>query len=293
MTKRRNIMKEFEIKEISAVDKPAQIGARATIMKRHTEEEAPATSTDHDAGTDTEAETIGKKEDQMSDQTKTADDAVAKQELEALTKRAERAEAVLSLGSEERSLFDGFSADEQDAFLSKSADERSTLVKNAQNADPIVYTTDEGEELSKSAGDTVIRMAKKLDEQARQIAKAESLAKRADVEKRASEELSNLGGELVAKADLLEAIETLPEEKRGPVLEIVKAQDAGLGKAFERVGTTSAPKLQGDSPMAKLDQLAKAKAEADGTDHTTAYNAILSTPEGESLYNESAERQGA
>lgn len=37
MTKRRRVMREFRINEISAVDNPAQVGAKAVLMKAHRE----------------------------------------------------------------------------------------------------------------------------------------------------------------------------------------------------------------------------------------------------------------
>ncbi len=40
MTKRKRVLTEFEITEVSAVDKPAQEGARAAIMKRKSAEVA-------------------------------------------------------------------------------------------------------------------------------------------------------------------------------------------------------------------------------------------------------------
>ena len=241
----------------------------------------PAPKQDPEAGN--AAEPIGKNgEDNMSNQDKGAE--LEKKAAE-LQKNCDRLTAIVGLSADQRTHFDTLSGADQDAFLAKSSDERDAVLKNLADADPVVYTTTDGDELRKSAGETVIKMAKRADDLAKQLAKQEALAKRAELEKRASDEFPNLRGETVEKAALLGAVESISDEAvRGKVTEMLKAHDAGLGKAFERQGTQSAP--SDNSPSAQLDDLAKAYAKDNDVDITKAYDEVLKTAEGSRLYEE-------
>ncbi len=89
------------------------------------------------------------------------------EKLAELQKRLERAEAVNALKGDERAHFDSLAKDGQDAFLAKSADDRASEIEAVKKAkldsDPVVYTTMDGVELRKSAGELAITQAKALD----------------------------------------------------------------------------------------------------------------------------------
>lgn len=206
------------------------------------------------------------------------------EQIEAERKRADRLEKIAALSAEERAHFDRLQESERDSFLEKSREERAADLRKAAEADPVVYTCADGTELRKSAGELTIRMAKQNDELAKKLAEQERLAKQADLEKRAAEQFANLRGDVAEKAALLGAVESIEDEDlRKKVTEMLKAHDSGLGKAFERVGSSSAPTEK--SAADELDALAKSYAQENKVDLSVAYAKVLETPEGEALYN--------
>ena len=221
----------------------------------------------------------------MTDTKKTdaevAAEAVQKQ-LEELTKANERQGQILKLSPEQRAHFDALEGDAADEFL--KAEDKDAIVKNAADSDPVVYKSLDGDEFRKSDDPRLVKAAQRADKAEKAVAEAELVAKRNDLVKRAGEELAHLTGELTAKADLLGAVDSLPVEKREAVVAILKSKDAGMQKAFETLGTADAG-ADADSPAAKLDTLAKAKAEANpNLTPEQAYSAVLDTPEGRELH---------
>ncbi len=90
----------------------------------------------------------------------------AEQDTE-LQKTVDRLTKVVGLNAGERAHFDELAKDAQDAFLAKSADDRASEIEAVKKAkldsDPVVYTTMDGVELRKSAGELAITQAKALD----------------------------------------------------------------------------------------------------------------------------------
>lgn len=209
-------------------------------------------------------------------------EAVQKQ-LDELTQKNERLAAIVSLSPEQRAHFDTLKGEAQDEFL--ATEDKDAVIKNAESEDPVVYKTLSGRELRKSAGEDMIEMAKELDAEKRQNLANQAIAKRADLVKRAGEELEHLTGSNDAKADLLGAVESLPTEKRGPVLEILKSKDAGMQKAFSEVGTSDDGNGQGIDAHQKIEGIAKRLREADANlTPAQAYVKALETPEGRELH---------
>ncbi len=212
---------------------------------------------------------------------KTADDAVTQEQHDELTKRSERLEKIVKLSPVQRSHFDSLEGDEQDNFLAN--EDKDAILKNLVDADPVVHTDLDGNEIRKSEGPTVLRLAKQNDELRKNAAKSEAIAKCAEFVKRAGEELKHLTGETDAKANLLKAVATLPEDEQEPVMAILKSKDAGMARAFETLGTSDSG--EGADVNTKLDVLAKAYGEKhpDLTPEQ-AYTAALVTPEGRELH---------
>lgn len=236
----------------------------------------------------TAADTDGTKGLNMTPEEKAAIEKKAAEEKKAelLLKRAERAEQVVSFSPEQRNHFDALGADAQAEFLGKSADERSAIVKNAQDSDPIVYTATDGRTFRKSADSNLLAEVQRGDRQEKVIADGVKLQKRAAIEKRAGEELKHLSGEGSAKADLLEAVETLPAEKQAPVLAILKAQDAGMATAMTRIGATGDNASDEADPADQLETLAKKIAKDEKIPYGDAFLKATDTPEGRELYRQ-------
>lgn len=313
---------KLKLNEISGVDKPAQPGATLCIAKR-----APTTPNDDvpgpqetamfktraellaaiakfntDGGTLAEMTNIVKSATALSavadlpaelaplakaDDT-TPDPAVTalKEQVEELTKKA-------GMSDKERELYEKMSPEDKKKHLKKSDAERTEAVEKAFATDPVVYTTLDGVDITKSAGAVTLALAKKLDDQTRALAKSEAKAADQEITKRAETELGSLGGDLEARKDLLKAVDTISDEKRREeVLKSLRSADAAVAKAFQKVGTKDGKVSKaagGGDPEEQLEELAKAYATTHKVDFTKAYAAVIETDEGKELYTASLE----
>lgn len=241
--------------------------------------EQASTPTAGDSGDSTGDDNMSKQE------TKTDGDpvAVTQEQLDELTKRNERLEQIMKLSPEQRAHFEKLEGDEQDNFLAN--EDKDAVLKNLADEDPIVYTAADGTKIRKSAGEHVLRLTKDNDELRKTNAKNDELTKRAGFEKRAAEELGHLTGDDSAKSDLLEAVETIPVEKREAVLAILKSKDAGMATAMSTLGTSDNGNGEGADAETKLTALAKAHGEKHPElSPEQAYVAVLETPEGQELH---------
>ena len=138
------------------------------------------------------------------------------EKLADLQKRLERAEAVNVLKRDERDHFDELAKDAQDAFLAKSADDRASEIEAAKKAkldsDPVVYTTMDGVELRKSAGELAITQAKALDTVRKENVTLRGEREQERLEKRADEVLKHLPGTTEERAALLKAAECIEDD---------------------------------------------------------------------------------
>lgn len=210
-------------------------------------------------------------------------------QVEELTKKLERATAVGTLTDMQKAHFEGLKEDEQDEFLAKSADEREEIVKKlakaAQDDNPVVYTTAEGIELRKSAGDVMIAMAKQNDVNAKRNDKLQKKLDQTALEKRAETELANVPGTIEERAGMLKAVDAIEDESvRKAAMKILKSKNDSMAHAFNTEGHGGIPKS--GSGEDDLDQLAKKHQEANsGMSYEKAYDAVLKTPEGAAAYN--------
>jgi len=210
-----------------------------------------------------------------------ADEAVAKQ-LDELTKRAERAEAVSELTDAQRGIFKSLDADGQDAYLALSPDQRQAEVTKVADANAVVYTDADGAEYRKNDDPRLVALAKRADVDRVAREAAEAATAEGDLRKRA-EELKHLPGDVSVRMSMLKGIDALPEAQRAPALEALKAQDLALGEAFKRAGTSAVPEQANP-----LDAIAKRIREA--TPSLSEHEAMakaLETPEGEAAYAKS------
>lgn len=245
---------------------------------------APRTEKGDATASETHAADVGTEIIKMTPEEQAAINKAAEEKLVAEKARADRAEAVVALSPEQRAHFDALDTAGQDEFL-KAAD-KDAIVKNAQASDPVVHTDLDGNQYRKSCDPTVLRLVKSNDELRKSAARAEKLAKRAEFVKRAGEELAHVTGDAEAKADLLEAVASLPTEKQAPVLAILKSKDAGMQKAFETVGTSDDGNGEGASAESKLNAIAKSiRDQNPKLTPEQAYVRALETPEGAELAN--------
>ena len=207
--------------------------------------------------------------------------------LETVQAENQRLTAIVGLSTEERAHFDALPDDMRSTFLGKSAADRRAEIVAKNDADPVVYTTTDGVEIRKSAGEAMIAIAKSNDE----LRKAnDSLVKAREqdaLEKRADVELSHLPGDLQSRAALLKAAESIPDEKqRDTALAALKSQNNTAKGAYRTLGHGGGlgePSSDEDS----LDKMAKSIAEKEGITYHQAYAKAITSPEGREIYAKS------
>jgi hypothetical protein len=208
-------------------------------------------------------------------------------------KKVERMEKRDALQTDLRKFYDGLTDDTaRDAFLAKSADDQKTELTKAAGDDPVVYTTIGGIDIRKSAGDTVLALAKQGDEDKRELAKARAATEDVTLEKRAKDDLGNVGGELLGKKALLKAVDGITDTvTRDAAIAVLKAANESSKGIYVRKGEGggAAPVVSdGEREMgeaeAKLEEMAKAHATTNKVTFEKAYAEVIQTAEGSELY---------
>lgn len=253
-----------------------------------TESLLAALASDETQASDT-ADSLGNSGDTMSKNEPTPEKtpAVTKEELAKVEQRAERAELIVKLSPPQRAHYETLDTAGQGEFL--KLDNKDEILKNLADADPVVYTSRDGDKFLKSDDERLTKAAQRADRAEERVEKSEALAKRSNFEKRAGDELKHLTGESSVKADLLEAVESLPVEKREAVTAILLSKDAGMAKAFETIGTSNDGEGDGADPELLIKAMAKELREKNPELYPTpeqAYVAALDTPEGQKLHEQ-------
>lgn len=199
-----------------------------------------------------------------------------------------QANSLASLTDVQKAHYGTLSPEAQADFLGATSEVRQAGVEKAAGSDPVVYTTLKGREIRKSAGDLVLELAQDADENARNLAVEKAARERETFAKRAETELSNLPGKPSAQVALLKAVAGIPDkEDQDGALEILKAANTGVTKAFETAGTVTGDEAGAGEAEAKLSKLAEDRAEKNGVTFEKAYSDVLRTPSGRELYKQS------
>jgi len=225
-----------------------------------------------------------------------------KTELEQLQKsldeanaRAEKAEAISAMTDVQKAFYQELEGEAAESFL-KSEDKDGEIEK-ANEADPVVATTEDGVEIRKSQDPTglltqMVEKAKKEKKRFQELEeeKEKEAKKAADAElsKRAAE-LTNLPGTEEQHVEMLKALDTIEdEEMRKAAHAALVAKNNELASAFEEVGTLGQPELKSDDE--KLEALAKAEMERDESlTFEQAYTKALESEEGLEVYSKRLE----
>lgn len=314
----KHVITFLKLDEISGVDRPAQAGATVRFMKRantptpepkeqpvfKTREELlaaitkaladPAYATANQAEIMKAATTLGA----LADVPQSISKAAPATDPEVL-KRLEKFEKVSGLTGVHKAHYDALPAAEQDAFLALDAAGRDTEVNKAKGDDPVVYTTMEGLDIRKSAGEVVLALAKSADKDKRELLAERAERKQENLAKRANDELSNFTGTIEVRTALLKAVDTISDTTvRGDVLKSLTAANSAMGGAFNNRGNP-APRQEQinkslDNPDDQLEQLAKnLVAQNPKLAYHEAYSQVLDTPAGRELYAASADTSRA
>lgn len=168
-------------------------------------------------------------------------------------------------------------------FLDMDGAARAAEIEKAKNSDPVIYTDSEGHQYHKSEAKAAA-LAKRADDTAKENKALKEAAASGEFEKRAAE-YPHLKGEVAEKVALLKAVETITDaEMKGKVIEMLKANDAGLAAAMKELGTKMGATVTG--PEATLNKMAEDKAKTDNITFAKAYDIVAQTPEGKKLYEE-------
>lgn len=244
----------------------------------------PAVEVSKDIAGENAAEDIGTAHEESMSEIAKAQDALkaAEQKIADLQKQLSRATQLSSFSDLEKNMFKGMSDAEQENFLSLRADQRAEIIKRAEDANPVVYTTLDGTSYRKSDDSRLVQIAKAYDETKKALAEQVEKNLAASYTKRAAEELTNLPGDESVRVSLLKAVDSITDEAvRAKVTESLRAASGNLAKAFTTVGHRSPVASNAET---KLDELAKAHAAKTNLSFAKAYDEVLRTEEGRKLY---------
>lgn len=107
----------------------------------------------------------------------------------------------------------------------------------------------------------------------------------------ANADIPNLPGEAADKAKVLRVISTLDAPVAKTLTEMLKGGNAAMVKAVKELGAGGGGNQ--DDPDEQLDQMALKYGKDNKVSKAVAYDAVLSTPEGQALYNASEVRKRA
>jgi hypothetical protein len=285
MVKKKTIMESLFIDEISAVDRPAQEGARALIIKRDesveglAEKQAETRNAENDPALDKSVN--GEEQNPMTE--KKDVEMVEKSKLDQVSADLARAEAFGALNDMEKNHYYSLDAEGQSAFLKLDTDGRNAEVAKAQDADPVVYKDLDGNEFRKSDDSRAIDAAKRADKALAKAQEAEARAEAQVLEKRANEELANLPGDLEVKKALLKAVDGIEDEEiRKGAFELIKSGNDNMSEAFTTKGVRGEGK---DSTIeSEYEKLAEQYAKDNDCDMVIARAEVLEkTAEGREL----------
>lgn len=213
-------------------------------------------------------------------------------ELAVLKADKARRDAIDAMSADVRKHFDGLDEAGKTAFLAKSATDRDNEVANLNKADPVVFTTSTGIEIRKSDGRTAELLARQNDDLAKSVKALTETGAQTALEKAVAEypNLAKSVSEPLVKSML--AME--PGAERTALQNSIAAMNKAQGGAFIRKGSSAhvdpASLLPegGDLPGSsnKLDEMAKAYADANNVTFEKAMIHVAQTPEGAALYAE-------
>lgn len=211
-------------------------------------------------------------------------------DVKALKAKMKRMEKRDELPADVRKHYDTLTTDEaRDAFLAKDASAQQTELQKAAGDDPVVYTTLDGIDIRKSAGDAVVSALKSADSARREVAVEKAQRVNLELEKRAETELKSLGGTMIGKKALLKALDSIEDEAvRKSAMEVVTsaAEIAGKGNLFEKRGSGAPAPLEKGSAETQLEKMASDRAKEKSISFEKAYDEVLDTEDGQKLYAE-------
>lgn len=263
---------KFIVDELSGVDKPAQSPALAVMTKRADNEDPPEVP-------------LNLEEVQMSvELTKRVEE--LDEQVKDLNAKLEKADKLLELNDSQREFRKNLSERESEEFLAMDSETRDATIQKAAEADEEVTVGDitmKKSILGDEAFEIVKKQASDLEKANKEAAEATAKVVEERLNKRA-DELAHLPGTNDAKVALLKSVDSIEDETmRNSVLEVVKANNKDMSKAFEEVSHQSAEDRVASD---QLEDMAKGVAGKDKISYEEAFTKVLGTAEGVALYEE-------
>lgn len=285
--KKRKVIK-FTLSEISAVGKPAQEPALIALSKSAAEERQ-LQHRQNQSGGDEMSDALKKQLEDLQKKQADSDALIAKQN-DTIARMAKEA----AMSGETKEYYSGLSDEDKGLFLAKSAAVQEAEVQNAKLANAVIYKDVNGTEYRKSDDPRLIQMAKDADEQRATLKKMQEQNAELQLKKQL-DEFKHLPGDEKTRTALLKSVNAIEDEsERNAALESLRAHDSNLSKYFEVTGTSISDdgKVVDTNPKffksgsSELDQLVEKHIKDNpGTPVEKAFDAVLSTPEGEEAYS--------
>lgn len=255
-TPRRRIMEAFKLRELSAVDRPAQQHAKMTLMKRDSSESENATK----KGTDMTQEEMQKKLD--AEVAKSAE----------LTTKLEKAEADLAalkakeyeMDEEEAAAAALMDEKSKKSFEAMSKADRKAHLAELRKNDEVLKVEGVGEIRKSLVGETQFAVFKaqqtRIEKAEAEAAKQAELAKRADLRKSIETGvLKNLPGEVDAVVDAMKAIGDLDPTIGKTINTMLEAGAKAIGAAYTSLGHAGEAKKAAGDFLKKVDEIKTAE----------------------------------
>ena len=294
----KRIMHSFKLAEISAVDKPAQEGAVAVLIKSATEQvtavQMPVAKDGYmftpvmTTATEGHSHIIQIHDDCSSGYTDGAAITGATDQYGSqvyLSHPWLKTDTGIVIGESQGHTHLIEAVSDVAAVATTTTEEDMTTkaqeVTKSEADDAVVYTTADGAVFHKSDDPRLVAMAKTNDDLTKRAADAEAKFRKADLMKRGVELMPNLPGTDEFKGVLLGAIEQISdEEMRKQAYASLKAGSHAMEAAFKRSGTNDAETDANAAYLTALNKFASAQGKLPGV----AMIDFNKTTEGAELY---------
>lgn len=215
-----------------------------------------------------------------------AENAAHTAEIQKRDAQIDQLNAIVNLTPEHRAHYESLTKSAKSSFLNAEEADRDAAIEKALAANPVVYTAEDGTEFRKKDDAKLIAMAKKFDEQSKELAIAKVDNQQAAFEKTATDQLNLLPGETIAKVALLKGIAAIEDKEiKEQAVKILADANKIAGMAFTTVGKTIPSDGVGapGSAQQALDAMVEKVKTEEGLDTAKAYEKVLGTSQGAQL----------
>lgn len=225
-------------------------------------------------------------------------DAMIKAAVDPLQAKLTTAEAMAKMNDETKGYFATLDETGKADFLKMSPEDQASAIKTANEVNTAKggddYIELYGQRIDKSAVDpgilaVITAQQAQLEKSTADLEKERQARNTTEYAKQADALYGNLPGETTTKGQAIQAIHGIENTAvRDCVLGMLKAGNTAVetAKSFDEIGHNYVD-TAASTPTAKLNKMAEDKAAAEGITFAKAYSAVMDTPEGAQLYQES------